>query len=102
MKARANAARRSEHERRVPARAVADPMSEVTAREWRSKLDTELRHLPEKYRAPLVLYYLEGKTNKQAARALGWPTGSISGQLARARELPRRRLLSRSMAFDAE
>jgi len=77
-------------------------MSDVTARELRSMLDTELRHLPEKYRSPLVLCYREGKTNKQAARVLGWPTGSISGRLAWARELLRIRLVSRDKAFASE
>jgi RNA polymerase sigma factor (sigma-70 family) len=101
VKARANAARRSTYERRAPAMSLVDPMMEVTGRELRSVLDAELSHLPEKYRAPLVLCYLEGKTNEEAARKLGWPTGSISGRLARARELLRKRLLRRGLALSA-
>jgi RNA polymerase sigma factor (sigma-70 family) len=101
VKARVNAARRSEHERRAPAMALVDPMADVTGRELRAVLDAELSHLPEKYRAPLVLCYLEGKTNEQAARMLGWPTGSMSGRLARARELLRKRLVSRGLALSA-
>jgi RNA polymerase sigma factor (sigma-70 family) len=95
VKARANAARRSEHEKRAPVKAWVDPVMEATAREERSVLDAELHHMPEQYRAPLVLCYLEGKTNAEAARMLGWPTGSISGRLARARELLRKRLVRR-------
>jgi hypothetical protein len=49
----------------------------------------------------LVLCYLEGKTNVQAARMLGWPTGSMSRRLARARELLRKRLVRRGLALSA-
>lgn len=99
IKARANAARRSAYERRAPAMSLVDPMMEVTGHEMRAVLDVEMSHLPEKYRAPLVLCYLEGKTNEEAARQLGWPTGSMSGRLARARELLRKRLLRRGVAL---
>jgi RNA polymerase sigma factor (sigma-70 family) len=99
VKARANAARRSGHERRAPAKAWVDLLEEAIRRELRSVLDAELSHLPDEYRTPLVLCYLEGKTNAEAARMLGWPTGSISGRrLARARELLRKRLVGRCPA----
>ena len=37
-----------------------------------------LGRLPRKLRAPIVLCYLEGRTNTEAARLLGWPEGSIA------------------------
>ncbi len=101
VKARGNAARRSEYERRSPVIAPVDPMLEVTGRELRSVLDAEMSHLPEKYRSPLILCYLEGKTNEEAARLLGWPTGSMSGRLARGRELLRKRLLRKGLTLSA-
>jgi RNA polymerase sigma-70 factor (ECF subfamily) len=101
LKARANAVRRSEHERQAVSMPSADPLVEVAWRELRALLDEELSRLPEKYRAPLVLCYLQGKTNEEAARQLGWPIGSMSARLARGREMLRDRLASRNRALPA-
>jgi RNA polymerase sigma factor (sigma-70 family) len=60
-------------------------------------LHEELNHLPRKYREVLVLCYLQSKTNEQAARELGYPPGSMSRHLGRARELLRERLLRRGL-----
>ncbi len=92
MHVRKRAARRSEHERKVALLLSQPSGTEIKSQELRCILEEELDHLPEKYRAPLVLCYLQGKTNVEAARLLGWPTGSISYRLARGRELLRERL----------
>lgn len=95
LHARQRAARRKKLERE--AATVSTPISdqEIESRELRRVLDEELHRLPEKYRAPLVLCYLEGKTNEEAARLLGWPAGSMSYRLSRGRELLRGRLEAR-------
>jgi RNA polymerase sigma factor (sigma-70 family) len=76
-----------------------DASAEVERRDLRGILDDELRQLPEKYRAPVVLCYLEGRTHEEAARQLGWPAGSMSRRLDRARSLLRRRLAHRGLAI---
>jgi RNA polymerase sigma factor (sigma-70 family) len=100
-KAKAHAARRSTDERQAKSMTPADPVAEVAWREVRSRLDDALQRLPEKYRLPLVLCYLEGRTNEEAARQLGWPVGSMSARLARGRELLRERLADREQAVPA-
>jgi len=76
-----------------------EPSTEIERCDLRSVLDAELLQLPEKYRAPVVLCDLEGRTREEAARQLGWPAGSMSRRLDRGRSLLRRRLTHRGVAL---
>jgi RNA polymerase sigma factor (sigma-70 family) len=60
-------------------------------------LHEELKRLPDRYRLPLVLCYLEGKTNAQAAEQLQWPVGTVKGRLWRARGQLRDQLCRRGL-----
>ncbi len=61
---------------------AAEPECDLERTELRSLIDEEIRRLPEKYRRPVVLCYLEGKTHEEAARRLRCSVGSVRGPLA--------------------
>jgi RNA polymerase sigma factor (sigma-70 family) len=101
LKARAGAARRRAHERRRADMRPTDATNEPSWDDVRPVLDEELVRLPERLRAPLVLCYLRGMTNVEAARELGRPAGSMSKDLAHGREMLRRRLAQRGVILSS-
>jgi RNA polymerase sigma factor (sigma-70 family) len=101
LRAREAAARRRREEKQAARVPAVPPDDEPLWRDLRPVLDEELNRLGEKYRAPVVLCYLEGKTHEQAARELGWPLGTVAGRLARAKNLLRQRLARRGVAPSA-
>src|SRR5262249_3383395 len=84
VKAKASEARRRGKERRM---ARPEAVESDVAPEWQALLDQELQGLPEKYRVPIILCELEGRTHQDAARQLGCPVGTLSGRLSRARAM---------------
>src|SRR5882672_9069529 len=98
LKARAMSTKRLAKEREAAAR----PKPEVAADTWQhlqTLLDQELKALPDKYRAAIVLCDLEGKSIKEAARQLGCPPGTVGTRLARGRGMLARRLARRGLTL---
>jgi RNA polymerase sigma factor (sigma-70 family) len=99
-RARAGIARRRLEERNAAATRPVRAEAEFPAdrRELHAIIDEEINRLPEKYRRPLVLCYLEGLTQEAAARQLRWKAGVLRGRLDRARLRLRGRLARRGLA----
>jgi RNA polymerase sigma factor (sigma-70 family) len=75
---------------------VDGPMDEMLER-----LDEALGRLPEKYRVPVVLCELEGRSRKEVARALGLPEGTLSWRLAQAKKMLAKKLSRHGPALSA-
>ena len=95
-------ARGAASRRRVPAPldpevARVDDHEGLERDELHAALHEELGRLPEKYRAPLVLCYIEGLPHEAVARQLGWPLGTVRVRIARGRDLLGARLIRRGL-----
>jgi RNA polymerase sigma factor (sigma-70 family) len=74
---------------------------QVESGDLRAVLDEEIARLPAAYRRAVILCYLEGKTQEDAARELGWSKEMVSGRLARAKDRLRARLIRRGFSPSA-
>jgi RNA polymerase sigma factor (sigma-70 family) len=81
--------------------AVAAPRDEPPDAVLATAVHEELAQLPEHERLPVVLCDLEGLSHADAAKALGWPLGTVAGRLSRARARLRARLERRGLAPSA-
>ena len=63
-----------------------------------AELHDEIDRLPDKYRHPIILCYIQGRTQPEAAQLLGWPLGTVQTRLHRGRERLRSRLSRSSFA----
>ena len=100
-RARVDAARRQKAEQRAALRVVeaVDQADENPVnKDFSPVVQEEVRRLPEKYRAVVVLCYWQSLTHEQAAAQLGCPLGTVHSRLRRARKLLHRRLTRRGLA----
>ncbi|MCI0458660.1 MAG: hypothetical protein L0Z62_16990, partial [Gemmataceae bacterium] len=105
MRAKRDAARRRAHERRAATGAHASSTppqtSEIAWRDLQAILDEEVQALPDRLRVPFVLCCLEGRSQADVARHLGWKLGTVSSAVARARKTLQRRLARRDVSLSA-
>ncbi len=102
LDARARGLRRRRHEE-FARRNDTSPAADDTTRwsELCALLDEELQRLPDRLRAPLVLCYLEGCTQDEAASQLGVSKSTIRRCLDRGRDELASRLKKRSVTLSA-
>ncbi len=101
MKARQRSAKEQNRGKRAAPQTQTGPGLEAACRELQALLDDALASLPERYRAAIVLCYLEGRTVNEAARELGCPRGTVASRLAQGRKLLRDRLAHRGLTLSA-
>ena len=102
-KAAGQAVRRSAREG-TPAGSASEPVAPGPAPDLtaiQEALEEELRRLPDKFRAPLVLCHLEGLPQDDAARHLRVTDGQLRGRLYRGKARLRERLVRRGFTLSA-
>ena len=72
-----------------------DALESITEEERFEILDAEMQKLPEKFRAVLVLFYVQGQKYEEIAKVLDLPLSTVKTHLFRARALLRTRVLDR-------
>jgi RNA polymerase sigma factor (sigma-70 family) len=74
---RSQKARRSQRERQGVDIVAVEPSSQGVWDDCQPLIHEEINRLPDKYRLPVVLCCLEGKTQEEAARDLGWTRSAV-------------------------
>lgn len=98
LKARATAAKRKKRECQVTTMPEASVKDQEIWSDLEPFLDLELSRLPDKYRVVILLCDLQGRTQKEAARQIGCPEGTVATRLARGRVLLAKRLARHGLA----
>jgi RNA polymerase sigma factor (sigma-70 family) len=101
LRARTSTIRRRVHEKEAGRMAKPEPLPMASCRAFGSILDDELQQLPEKYRAPLILCYLEGQAQAEAAKRLGCSEATLNRRLSEGRERLRVQLQRRGITLSA-
>jgi RNA polymerase sigma factor (sigma-70 family) len=98
-RARVLSVRRRDLDPPGPPRSAERPDALLERDDLRAAILDEVHRLPEKYRLPVELCYLEGRSHDEAARQLAWPVGTVRTRLTWARDRLRDRLTRRGLAL---
>lgn len=97
---------RSERQRRLVSLEtldeVAEPLPAPLPLIEPERLQKALQELPEAFRSPLILYYLEDFSYRDIAEQMELPLGTVMSRLARAKAFLRSRLLSEAASVVAD
>ena len=96
--ARGSVVRRRVHERRAADLTADGFHPRGVEPDLAPALHEELARLPERYRVPIVLCYMEGLACEEAAQRMRLPVGTVKSRLARGRDRLRDRLIRRGLA----
>jgi len=100
-KAKQSASRRRKYEGTVQPAQSDNPTAALEWREVQAILDDEIQRLPEIYRTPFILFYVENRKQAEIACQLGIKEGTVWSRLAHARRLLQERLSRRGVALPA-
>ncbi|MGH7172231.1 MAG: sigma-70 family RNA polymerase sigma factor, partial [Gemmataceae bacterium] len=98
VRARAAKAKRRSRERQMVNLPERETVPNDRQDDLHELLDEELARLPDKYRVPIVLCDLEGRTRREVARQLKIPEGTLSSRLTTARQMLAKRLIRHGLA----
>jgi RNA polymerase sigma factor (sigma-70 family) len=101
LKAKSLRGLRQAKERQVKPAASSSESSPLDGQEIRPILDHALAALPGKYRWPILLCDLEGKSRKEVAAYLNIPEGTLSSRLHKGRTLLANRLQNQGLALSS-
>jgi RNA polymerase sigma factor (sigma-70 family) len=101
LKLRTTTGKRNMREKQMTTMPEREPAAHDPWHDLKPLIDQELGGLPDRYRLPIILCDLEGKTIQEVVHQLGWPQGTVAGRLARGRKLLARRLANRGVALAA-
>lgn len=98
LKAKRSFARRAARERAAAQPEASQPVGDAAWEALVLAVHEEVQRLPGAERAAFVLCELEGVSQPDAAARLGWPLGSLSGRLCKARQKLLELLAARGIA----